>query len=172
MTVMGEAPPAVWADEFRRTGRVVFPLRRRTVLWGLAQGLPPLVLMSVFWVPDALEAGGAERVSVQVLGVAYVMALGFGAWQLVTQRPAVTVDRAGIRRGRRKFVPWTEIGAIGIATGPVWARSLPIIAKDPWGKDLRLHQQNVRDMPALRRWLETLLEEHRRASNSGATTWQ
>ena len=69
-------------------------------------------------------------------------------------------------------MPWTEIGAIGIATGPVWGQTLPIIAKDAWGKDLRLHQQNIRDMPALRRWLETLLEEPRRAPNSGATTWQ
>ena len=66
-------------------------------------------------------------------------------------------------------MPWTEVGAIGIATGPLWARSLPIIAKDAWAKDLRLSQQNIRDLPAFRRWLETLLDEHRR---SGANTWQ
>jgi hypothetical protein len=169
MAVMGEAPPEVWAEEFRRAGRVVFPIRRRTVVWGLAQALVPPVLFAFFWFPGALEAGGARRVSVLVLVVAYVIALGISVWQLVTQRPTVTVDLQGIRRGRRRLMPWTEVGAIGIATGPLWARSLPIIAKDAWAKDLRLSQQNVRDLPAFRRWLETLLDEHRR---SGANTWQ
>jgi len=35
------------------------------------------------------------------------------------------------------------------------------------GKDLRLYQQNVRDLPALRRWLETLLDDHHRSSKVG-----
>ena len=135
-------------------------------------GLLPGVLIFAFWTPDALKAGGGERISAQALAVLYVVAVGFSVWQLVTQRPAVRVDHAGIRRGRRKFMPWTEVGAIGIAAGPVWGRSLPIIAKDAWAKDLRLDQKNIRDLPAFRRWLETLLDERRRPSDSGATTWQ
>lgn len=135
------------------------------MLWSLTFLLPSVVL-AVSRLSGALDANGAGRGPARAWVLLILPAVGFFVWQLVTQRPAVTVDREGIRRGRRKFMPWTEIGAIGLATGPVWGRTLPIIPKDVWAKDLTLHQQNIRDLPAFRRWLETLLEEHRQSSSS------
>ena len=166
MAVMGEESPERWADEWRRTGRVVFPLRRRPVLWGFAQLLVVGTVIAVFGLPDMVEYGGGARIAAFVLAPLYVFGIGLGIWQLVAQRPVVIVDQDGIRRGKRKFMPWSEIGAIGIANGSVWGMSLPIIPKDAWGKDLRLYQQNVRHMPAFRRWLEILLAEHRTNSTS------
>jgi hypothetical protein len=163
MTVMGEAPPEVWTDELRRTGQVVFPLRRRPAIWTFAPSGALTTVALTLWLPNALEASQAERVSAFAAMGLYLFALGFGAWQLVTQRPMLTVDHHGIRF-RRKSMPWTEVGAIGIATGPVWGRKMPVIPKDVWAKDLVLGAVNVRDLPALRRWLETLLDEHRRSS--------
>jgi len=69
-------------------------------------------------------------------------------------------------------MPWSEVGAIGIAGGPVWARTVPIIPRDAFGKDVMLSQQHVRDMPAFRRWLETLLAEYSRSARSGETAWR
>ena len=166
MTVMGEAPPEVWAEELRRTGRVVFPLRRRPVIWTCAYPLVVSTVVLALWLPDALEASQAERISALAAVGLFVFAMALGVWQVVTQRPMLTVDHDGIRF-RRKFRPWTEVGAIGIATGPVWARKLPIIPKDVWAKDLFLGQANVRDLPAFRRWLEVLLEEHSRSAVTG-----
>jgi hypothetical protein len=165
MAAMGENPPEHWSDEFRRTGRVVFPLRRKPMIWNLALLLPSAVAF-VIWLPDALDANGAERGAALAWMLLLLIAVGFFVWQIVTQRPAVTVDREGIRRGRRKFMSWAEIGAIGIASGPMFGRTLPIIPKDVWAKDLILHQQNIRDLPAFRRWLETLREEHHQSSSS------
>jgi hypothetical protein len=170
MTVMGEDSPERWSDELRSTGRVVFPLRRRPMIWSLLLLLPCAVMFG-FWVPDALDAGGPEGSSALVVIALWPIAIALFSWQFVTQRPALTVDREGIRRGRRKFMPWKDIGAIGLATGPVWGRTLPIIPKDVWAKDLTLHQLNVRDLPAFRRWLETLLDEHHQQSTISGNTW-
>ena len=149
----------------------MFPLRRRAVLWGLAYATLVGIGM-VIWLPHVLTAGGGQRVSAVVALVAYVIGAVCGVWQWIAQRPVVTVDRDGIRWGRRKFMPWSEVGAIGIAGGPVWARAVPIIPRDAFGKDLMLSQQHVRDMPAFRRWLETLLAEYSRSARSGETAWR
>lgn len=162
MTVMGERSPEDWTAELVRTGHVVFPLRRRPVLWQFAYLMLPSVMV-VIWLPDALDAGGGQRISAFVAVASYVVAAAGIVWQLIVQRPVVTVDREGIRRGR-KFRPWAEIGAIGIAGGTWFARTLPIIPKDAWAKDLILHSQHVRDLPAFRRWLEVVLEERRRSA--------
>ncbi|MGW6280106.1 hypothetical protein [Kribbella sp. NPDC055071] len=158
MTVMGERSPEAWTTELQRTGRVVFPLRRRSVLLGLAYVIP-VTAFAAIRMPDVLGSGRVERISIFAALVLYAVAVAAAACQLIVQRPVVVVDREGIRRGR-KFLPWTDIGAIGLAGGPSVARRLPIIPKDAWAKDLTLHSQHVRDLPALRLWLEALLKQH------------
>ncbi|WP_433161414.1 hypothetical protein [Kribbella sp. CA-247076] len=160
MTVMGEASPEVWTAEWQRSGRVVFPVRRRPLLirfGALVLLLAPNMIMSI----DSLSEGGTDRVFwfIGLAGVACLFVLI--GWQVATQRPALTIDREGIRMGRRRFMPWTDVGSIGIPHRPGFAGSLPIIPADVWAKDLILRQDTVRDLSALAAWLEVLLAEHR-----------
>jgi hypothetical protein len=163
MTVMGDRSPGAWTAELQRTGRVVFPLRRRAVLLGLVYVIP-VTAFAAIRMPDVLDSGRVERITTFTALVLYAVAVAAAACQLIVQRPVLTVDREGIRRGR-KFLPWTDIGAIGLAGGPSLARRLPIIPKDACAKDLTLSSQHVRDLPALRRWLEPLLKQHRTSAD-------
>ncbi|MFC6161672.1 hypothetical protein [Kribbella jiaozuonensis] len=94
MRDVGDVSAEVWDEELRRTGRVVFPLRRRSAL----QALLPLLAVAVLVVLGPLLAG-APPPDVDVLFVvaAYAVLIGPPVYQLVTQRPAV-VDLDGILR--------------------------------------------------------------------------
>jgi hypothetical protein len=162
MAAMGDASAEVWAAELRRTGRVVFPQRPRAFAFKLVIAALPVV-MSVNSFPRMLEEGSFARVLAFLLLAVFVGCIGYLIWQAITRRPVLTVDREGIRSGR-KFMPWTEIGAIGIPHGPGFFQTLPIIPADVWAKDLTLSQENVRDVLALARWLEQVLKEQRRAA--------
>jgi hypothetical protein len=158
---MGEEPPEVWADELRRNGRVVFPVRRRTTAaWG---GL----LFVVFGVNHAdsltgnLGDDGAGRIFA-LLGLAVLLSLlGIVGWQLITQRPVVIVDHEGLRVGRRTFMAWKDVGTIGIPTGPKFFMNVPVLPQNVWAKDVRVPQANVKDIPAFATWLTDLLAQHR-----------
>ena len=162
MAVMGEQPPEVWTDELHRTGRVVFPVRRRTVWWGLSFATLPWASL-VISLPDHLAAGGEERAFVLLWPGMYAVFLGYSVWKLVTQRPVLTVDHHGIRFGRRKYMPWTEIGTIGIPHGPSFYQGLPIIPKDVWSKDLIIRQENIQNIRTFATWLTEQLAAHQTA---------
>jgi hypothetical protein len=159
--VMGEASLAAWNDELHRNGRVVFTLRPRAVL--TASGLIWLAI-AVTQLRLLLTASDASRA--QLAGLVIVIGIG-GAltglyiWRLATRYPALTVDHRGIRVGRKRFLPWAEVGAVGLIRGGFGHRVLPIIARDPWGKDLTVNQMTVRNVPALADWLEQLLRQYR-----------
>jgi hypothetical protein len=170
MAVMGEASASVWADELWRAGQVVFPLRRRPLLWRNSPGIVPFVFFATE-LPDALEAGGARRIVAPPVVALVVASLCFSAWQFVTQRPVLTVDHEGIRYGRSRFMPWSEVGAIGGPQGPPFDRSFAVIP-NVRAKKLTLRQQNVRDIPAFARWLEELLAHHRATNGGLGFTWQ
>jgi len=161
MAVMGDASAEVWAEELRRTGRVVFPVRRLPVVARFAFFSLPF-LSSLLSAADRWEQGGTARV-MSFIGVAgFLMLVGVYLWQFLSGRPALTVDQEGIRLGRRIFMPWTEVGTIGLPTGPTFLQSIPILPNDVWAKELRIPQENVRDVVALAHWLEEVLREQRR----------
>lgn len=164
MRDMGDVSADVWAEELRRTGRVVFPLRRR---WAL-QALVPLLPVAVMVVLGPLLAGAPPPDVVDVLFVvaAYAVLLGLPVYQLLTQRPAVVVDLEGIRYGRRRFLPWDAVGGLGVVIGLPLGRTFLVIRRDRSGKNIRLSQRNVRDLPEFRRWLETVLTDQRRTPTS------
>jgi hypothetical protein len=165
MAVMGEEAADVWTDEFRRTGRVVFPVRRRPVVVRFALFSVPFV-SSLLSSADRWDEGGATRFF-NFLGVAgFLLLVGVHGWQLMTRRPELTVDHQGIRVDRKRFMPWTEIGTIGIPHGPKFLMTLPVLPNDVWAKHLTLSQDNVRDIPALARWLEQVLKDHRRSTTT------
>jgi hypothetical protein len=169
MAVMGDASAEVWTDELRRAGRVVFPVRRRRVVirWVLFS-LP--VLNSLWEAPTQWDEGGADRFF-SLLGVAaFLMIVGIHLWQSLTRQPELTVDDEGIHFGRKRFLPWTDIGTIGIPTGPKFFMLVPVLQNNVWAKELRLPQDNVKDIPAFARWLEQLLAQHRAAARRGDGT--
>ncbi|MFI7063958.1 hypothetical protein ACIBL3_23430 [Kribbella sp. NPDC050124] len=161
MAVMGERSPAEWTEEFERTGRVVFPVRRRPVLIQFALFL---LLISGSQINSLTEIDSASGIDLifHLIGFASVAGLvSMAAWQLITQRPMVIVDREGVRYGKKRFMPWADIGTIGLATGPKFFMAVPVLPANVWDKDLRLNQYNVKDVPALAAWLTTVLKQYR-----------
>ncbi|MEU8226367.1 hypothetical protein [Kribbella sp. NPDC048915] len=157
---MGERLPEAWMVEWQRNGRVEFPLRR----WAFLQFPVGLVLAFAAFtgsrVPGMLDDGNWRYVAYLLIAV-YVGAAAMIVWQLVTQRPALVVDRRGLHLGRRRFMAWSEIGGIGFVSGPGWIRQLPIHPKHVWAKNLVLTQHHVNDLSAFRVWLGELLDEYR-----------
>jgi hypothetical protein len=164
MAVMGDATAEVWAEELRRTGRVVFPQRPRAMAFRLVLFVLPCV-MAVDAFANMREEGGFGRILAFLVVASVVAGLGFIVWQAITWRPVMIVDRQGIRRGRRLML-WTDIGSIGIPHGPGFVQTLPIIPADVWAKDLTLSQENVRDVLAFAHWLEEVLKEQRRLAGT------
>src|SRR5215216_3119922 len=114
---MGEESPEVWAEELRRAGRVLFPVRRKRLAihrGGVAvlMGVNP-AMSSTDWT----DGGGPRLVLRLVCVVLLLVLIGYSSWQFVTQRPTVIVDHNGIRAGRT-FLPWTAVGTIGVPHGP------------------------------------------------------
>ncbi|WP_432880760.1 hypothetical protein ACQPYH_35915 [Kribbella sp. CA-245084] len=162
---MGERLPEAWMVEWHRNRRVEFPLRRWSFLqFPVLLGLGPSLLL-MGRLPDMLDEG-AWRYFGYLIIVGYAGIAIAVAWQLITQRPYVVVDRTGVRAGRR-FMPWTDVGSIGLIRGQNPFRELPIHPKNVWAKDLVLSRQHVNDLAAFRSWLDELLAEHRQVAQEG-----
>jgi hypothetical protein len=166
MTVMGEEPPDVWMDEWRRRGRVVFPARRRPVLIRLACVVVVGSLNPLLSFGEWLEEGGTRLLFGLISMSLWAVFAGLSVWQLVSGRPAVIVDDEGIRIGRKRFMPWTELGTIGIPGGPAPFMTVPLIPNDVWAKHLAVPRDNVKDLPALATWLTEVLEERHRSATT------
>jgi hypothetical protein len=88
--------------------------------------------------------------------------IGFLLWQLITQRPVLTVDQDGIRLGTRKRrLRWSEIGTVGFVSGTKGLQSLPVIPNDAWAKGFDIRQDNVKDLAAFAGWLAELIDQRR-----------
>jgi hypothetical protein len=122
-----------------------------------------LVLLAVAELPHALKAGGVLRIVTVVVTSAVVIGVCVSIWQLVTQRPVLTIDSSGIRLGRRRFVPWSRIDALTHLDGPPGDRWFSVVP-NVRGRKLRISQQHVRNTVAFRYWLGDVLEEQRRTT--------
>ncbi|MGW6201122.1 hypothetical protein ACWF0M_33585 [Kribbella sp. NPDC055110] len=156
---MGERLPEAWMVEMHRNGRVEFPLRR----WSFLQFPGLLFLPTAFFgastIPDMFDHGWPV-IAYLLITLCAALVLGI-TWQLVTQRPLLVIDHRGIHQGRRRFLPWDEIGSIGPISGPKMARQLQIHPKNVWAKNLVLTQQHVNDLQTFQTWLEEVLEDQR-----------
>ena len=156
--------------EWHHHNRVEFPLRGWSFLQFpllLALAPTPMVLASL---PDML-ADGNWRFLAYLWITAYACLVLVFLYQLVTRRPYVVVDRAGIRSGRR-FLPWNEIGSIGLVTGPNPIGKLPIHPKNVWANDLVLTRRHVNDLKSFHTWLDELLTDQRRSASPKDQEWQ
>lgn len=146
--------------EMHRHNRVEFPVRRSALLQLPLLLLLGPVLLSIGRLPDMLDDGTERYFGYLIIVVFAGIAIAF-AWQFITQRPYVVVDRTGVRSGRR-FMPWTDVGSIGLIRGQGSFRQLPIHPKNVWAKDLVLSRHHVNDLQSFRTWLEEVLDEQRR----------
>ncbi|WP_410785154.1 hypothetical protein [Kribbella sp. C-35] len=159
MTVMGERLPEAWMVEMHRNGRVEFPLRRWSFLQFPVLLLLPMGLMGASGIPNMLDRGW--RVLAYLLITMYAAFVVAIIWQLITQRPTLVIDHRGIHLGRRRSMPWAQIGSIGPVSGPKPSRQLQIHPKNVWAKNLTLTQQHANDLQALQTWLQQVLEDQR-----------
>jgi hypothetical protein len=170
MTVMGERLPEAWMVEMHRNGRVEFPLRRSLFLQFPLLLLLPMGVMGLGSIPDMLDRGWPALAYLLIAGYAGgVIAI---AWQLITQRPTLVIDHRGIHVGRRRFMPWTDIGSIAPISGPMISRQLQILPKNVWAKNLTVTQHHVNDLQALQTWLNELLAEHHPSTPPQDHKWQ
>jgi hypothetical protein len=165
MTVMGERLPEAWIVEWHRNHRVEFPLRRWSFLQAPFLLVPTMGLLSLSSIPDMLDDGPWRFLAYLLIALYTGVVVGL-AWQLVTQRPVLVVDHRGIHLGRRRFLPWDDVGSISPVIGPKPLRRLEIFQKNVWAKNLTLTQQHVNDLQAFRTWLDELLTENRQISHS------
>lgn len=163
MPPIGDGPTEAWTAELQRSGRVVFPLRRRPVLRQTTYGPFFLLFLTGTTLPRALKSGGVWPAVAVLVMAACLAGGGFSIWQLVTLRPVLTVDASGIRLGRRRFLAWSEIATIAELAGAPGDRFFTVVPSIRKRK-LRLGDEHVRNVPALRYWLSDLLEEYRRTS--------
>ncbi|TDD43678.1 hypothetical protein E1263_41495 [Kribbella antibiotica] len=161
MPTTGDLTADAWDEEYRRTGQVTFPVRRR-----------PVVVRAV--VVGVLAALRAPRAFTSELAVGWAVAdwvvlvllmslLAYSLWQLATGEPKVVVDARGIHR-RGKSVAWSSITAIGFGAG---GGGLKVESANPPNK-LFIRRDSFRDITMARAWFVYLLENHRR---SGAQSW-
>jgi hypothetical protein len=144
----------VWSDELRRTGRVVFPIRRLTVV--VRCFLPAVVL--AFMAEVSFNLDRDLGIADDILRVAQLLTvltlLGVGTWHLITGRPTVTVDHEGFRVGRRRFLPWAAIDPIPIPHGQGLLTTLRLHPK------VTITRDNVKDISSFARWLDAQRVTH------------
>jgi hypothetical protein len=150
-----------WSAELESKGSVAFPPRRGRLAVRLA-GFALLMLLSAWTNLDHLRNDGISG----TLGVlrltalaAFVYGTGLTLWQLITNRPVVTVDAEGITRGRR--LCWSGITSIEDPAGLPGIRTVQVRPADRRTRPISIPQDNVEDLDALTPWLRSLLDEHR-----------
>ncbi|WP_132289432.1 hypothetical protein [Kribbella sp. VKM Ac-2568] len=140
---------------------MVFPQRRRRA--AIRLGIMVLFALNLV-LSDARRALDQDGVGWTLLAallcaISLVFVAG-SLWPVITLRPVLTVDQAGIRLGRHELV-WDEVGAVGVITGWQVLRSLPVIPRDVWAKSLSVPLDNVKDLEVFAGWLgELLAQQH------------
>jgi hypothetical protein len=91
---------------------------------------------------------------------------GYTTWQLITRRPILTIDQAGIHYGKRRLfqLPWDRIDTI---SDPIGKWLFAYINVRPYGETPRripINHLHVDDLRPFALWLRTKLEAHRNAA--------
>ncbi len=156
MPTMGELSVDAWDAEYRRTGRVVFPRRRRSLL-----GREVLFAWLLVILPGAGTINDLDTRGTWFYVRAVFLVIVFAAAVATTVKvlhggPVLTVDTTGIRLDK-EFAPWSAIGIIGAPVSSFWGDHLSIPLTDEDGDDeLDLPRDNVDDLPSLAAWLTHL----------------
>lgn len=157
---------AAWTSEFESSGQVVFPIRLSRLLIRGAIGL--ILLGNSVWITaqriQAGEMGGTMGVLRLTALAAFVYLVGLTAWQLITRRPVITVNRDGISHGRKPTYRWDRIARIDDPSGLPGLRTIQIQPVDHHASSaLAIPQDNVLHLAELSQWLRTLHADQRTA---------
>ncbi|TDD43675.1 hypothetical protein E1263_41480 [Kribbella antibiotica] len=151
MATMGEASAEVWAEEYRRTGRVEFVRRaapyRRVMLRNQF-----VVLAVVCWIAFVIPFENEATAAALLLGL---FAVGRSTWavvQLVGKPVLLVVDTDGVQY-RDKRCAWSEIILIGAPQR--W--DVELILREG---ELVIKHYAVRDLAALAGWFGELHKEN------------
>jgi hypothetical protein len=160
-----------WTAEFESTGAVVFPQRRSRLLIRLAFCLV-LVGNSLWTIVDHVRSNdmsGAIGVLRVTALAGFVAVAAYTAWQLITQRPTITIDRDGITiEGNRDKRPlaWSQIARISEPAGVPGFHSILVHPVEPAVTRFEIRQDNVRELAELSQWLRTLHRRHQAPDRS------
>jgi hypothetical protein len=157
MPTMGDLTVDAWDAEYRRTGRVVFPRRRRSLLGREVLFAWLLVILPAVGIVNDLDTRGTWfYVRVVFLVIVFGAAVSTTA-KVLRGGPVLTVDTSGIRLDK-EFAPWSAIGTIGAPAHSFWGDHLSIPLTDEDGDDdeLDIPRDNVDDLPSLAAWLTHL----------------
>jgi hypothetical protein len=153
-------PVDTWSSQLESTGRVVFLPRRGRLVLRLV-GFAVLLVLSAWTNVDHFRAGdmsGALGVFRLTALAAFVYGTGWTLWQLIANRPVVTVDADGITRGQS--LQWSGITRIDDPAGVPGFRTVLIRPADRQARPISIPQDNVEDLDALTPWLRSLLDQH------------
>jgi len=153
MPTMGDLSVDAWDAEYRRTGRVVFPRRSRSLLGReVLFAWLVVILPGIGTVNDLDTRGTWFYVRVVFLVILFGAAVSTTA-KALRGGPVLTVDTTGIRLGK-EFAPWSAIGTIGTPASSFWGDRLSIPLTDD--DELDIPRDNVDDLPSLAAWLNHL----------------
>jgi hypothetical protein len=152
-----------WTTEFDTAGQVVFPQRRNRLLVRLAIGV--VLLGNSIWsniehIRDDDMSGALGVLRVTALA-AFVYIVGLTLWQLITRRPVVTVDAAGIKAGlTKRSLGWHQISRIDDPAGMSPFTTVQLHTTDRLSRALHISKDNVLELTELSPWLRTLQARH------------
>jgi hypothetical protein len=149
-----------WTAELERSGKVVFPRRRIRQLWRLAVFAIVITrAASRIWRPEDLPN---PLVTMDAILLPVLLAVtGLLVWNFVTRRPLLTVDRTGVRMGR-KHLAWSEIERIRHTDVPLFGFITISPYGGKWSRRIEIQSENVKDTEGLANWLRSILEQQRR----------
>jgi hypothetical protein len=151
-----------WTVELERDGKVVFPQRRIRLLWKLAV----FAIMITQQAGVLIAAWRREDVSgfyvtmSAILVPALSAVLGLLIWNFVTRQPLLTVDRTGVRMGR-KHLAWSEIERIRHTDAPLFGFVQIYPKGGKRSRRIGIQPENVKDTEGLANWLRSILEQQR-----------
>jgi hypothetical protein len=151
-----------WTVELERDGKVVFPQRRIRLLWKLAVFAIMITQQSgvliAAWRRE--DVSGFYVTMSAILVPALLAVLGLLIWNFVTRQPLLTVDRTGVRMGR-KHLAWSEIERIRHTDAPLFGFVQIYPKGGKRSRRIGIQPENVKDTEGLANWLRSILEQQR-----------
>jgi hypothetical protein len=158
--------PAGWMKAWESKGEVVLPHRRRPLWWRAGLTLLLTANSCLSLLTTMRDEPALFKVVTTLAIPCWAWFFGYTVWQLITGRPILRIDRAGIHYGTRKRfqLSWDRIDTISDPIGKWLFAYLNIRPYDENPRRIPISHLHVEDLHPFARWLRVTLEAHRNAS--------